>query len=289
MKPTPKTIQIFLPTGDPRGIRAAEITTRIVQVIEVPRSQLQAFFLMPESQQVALYFLFGASEDGDEDQVYIGQTGDLKARLTDHNKKKDFWQRALILISRANTMTQTHALFLEWQSIQTAREIARFEVQNGNAGSKPHTPAPMEAECLEYFETGQTLLSTLGYPVFDPLLERDEDPESLPLICNSRGADGRGEYTEDGLVVGKGSLGPNTLAKSAEGQYPDTQRRRLLESGVIKVEGDKIVFVRDYLFKSPTGAAVTLLGRHSNGWTEWRDRTGRSLDELVRQDTDGDS
>lgn len=37
MKPTPKTIQIFLPGGDPRGIRIAEITTRIVQVIEVPR------------------------------------------------------------------------------------------------------------------------------------------------------------------------------------------------------------------------------------------------------------
>ncbi len=34
---TPKTIQIFLPGGDPRGIRVAEITT-IVQVIEVPRA-----------------------------------------------------------------------------------------------------------------------------------------------------------------------------------------------------------------------------------------------------------
>jgi hypothetical protein len=34
MKPTPKTIQLFLPGGDPRGIRVAEITTRIVQLIE---------------------------------------------------------------------------------------------------------------------------------------------------------------------------------------------------------------------------------------------------------------
>lgn len=36
----PQTIQIFLPNGDPRGMRVAEITTRIVRVIEVPRSQL---------------------------------------------------------------------------------------------------------------------------------------------------------------------------------------------------------------------------------------------------------
>ncbi|MCB1086272.1 MAG: DUF4357 domain-containing protein, partial [Verrucomicrobiae bacterium] len=62
MTPTPKTIQIFLPGGDPRGIRVAEITTRIVQVIEVPRSLLGDFLKMPESDQVAVYFLFGQSE-----------------------------------------------------------------------------------------------------------------------------------------------------------------------------------------------------------------------------------
>ena len=54
MTPTPKTIQIFLPGGDPRGIRIAEITTRILQVIEVPRSLLPTFLKMPQSGQVAL-------------------------------------------------------------------------------------------------------------------------------------------------------------------------------------------------------------------------------------------
>ena len=88
MNPTPKTIQIFLPGGDPRGIRIAEITTRIVQVIEVPRSLLQDFVKMPESNQVALYFLFGEAEDPTETKVYIGQTGDLRARLTSHNRDK---------------------------------------------------------------------------------------------------------------------------------------------------------------------------------------------------------
>jgi len=55
MSPRPKTIQIFLPGGDPQGIRVAEITTRIVQVIEVPRSLLGDFLKMDESTQVALY------------------------------------------------------------------------------------------------------------------------------------------------------------------------------------------------------------------------------------------
>jgi hypothetical protein len=37
---TAKTIQIYLPTGEPRGIRIAEITTRIVQAVLIPRSDL---------------------------------------------------------------------------------------------------------------------------------------------------------------------------------------------------------------------------------------------------------
>ena len=52
--PLPKTIQIFLPHGDPQGIRVAEITTRIVQVIEIPRSLVGEFLKMPESDQVAV-------------------------------------------------------------------------------------------------------------------------------------------------------------------------------------------------------------------------------------------
>ena len=46
----PQTIQIFLPAGDPRGIRVAEITTRIIRVIEVPRSQLGEFIKIPQAQ-----------------------------------------------------------------------------------------------------------------------------------------------------------------------------------------------------------------------------------------------
>ena len=122
---SPKTIQIFLPNGDPRGIRISEITTRIVQVIEVPRSLLLEFIKMPQSSQVALYFLFGET-DTTEPKVYIGQTGDLRARLVSHNKEKDFWQRVLVLISRTNSLTQTHSQFLEWHCLQATRNAGRY-------------------------------------------------------------------------------------------------------------------------------------------------------------------
>jgi len=284
MNQTPKTIQIFLPGGDPQGIRVAEITTRILQVIEVPRKLLVDFFQMPESSQVGVYFLFGESE-GEEPNVYIGQTGDLSTRLKSHNNTKDFWERALVVISRTNSLTQTHAVFLEWHCLQACRAAERYADENGNSGSQPHTPAPLKADCLEIFDTAKTLLATLGYPVFDPVSSIISSDQDEILFCNSSGVDGRGLYTTEGFVVLKGSSGP--LRKpSTKGRLADRIREKLIKNKIYHIEGDRIVCLKDHLFKSPSGAAVSLLGRNVNGWTVWRDKDGRTLDELKRQTDD---
>lgn len=277
---TPKTIQIFLPGGDPRGIRIAEITTRIVQVIEVPRSLLQDFLKMPESGQVALYFLFGDDDDDADPKVYIGQSGDLRARLTNHHQKKDFWERALVLISRTNSLTQTHGLFLEWYALQAARKAGRYADENGNAGSRPHTPAPLEADCMEIFENGSTLLATLGYPLFVPVAKvAASEEDDQVLYCRVGGTEARGLYTPEGFVVLKGSIGRKDHTFTATNQR---FRKRLLEAGVLRVVGETVVFEKDHLFRTPSGAAIALLGRSSNGWKEWKNAAGITLDTLKR-------
>lgn len=284
MNITPKTIQIFLPGGDPRGIRIAEITTRIVQVIEVPRSLLPEFLKMQESDQVALYFLFGQAEDGSDQKVYVGQTGGLRARLINHNREKEFWERALVLISRTNSLTQTHALFLEWYCIQEAKKAGRYTAENSNSGNKPHTPAPLEADCLEIYATGHTLLATLGYPIFDPVakLVSAAKPDEF-FYCKGSGADGRGMYTEEGFVVLKDSVGRKENVTSLKGTAGERLRDRLIESGVMRVEGDTVVFEKDYLFRSPSMAALSLMGRTTNGWIDWKNKDGKTLDAVKRQ------
>jgi hypothetical protein len=284
MTPAPKTIQIFLPGGDPQGIRVAEITTRIVQVIEVPRSLLPEFLKMPESGQVALYFLVGASESGEEQRVYIGQTGDLRNRLVKHNKEKEFWERALVLISRTNSLVQTHALFLEWHCLQAVRAAARFADENGNGGTKPHTPAPMEADCFEIFDTGRTLLATLGYPLFTPVAKPADEPAAKELFyCKAKGTDGRGLYTPEGFVVLKGSRGRRENVPSIVDTWDHRMRKKLLDAKVMTEEADSVVFQKDHLFRSPSTAAVALMGRTTNGWTKWRTVDGRTLDAVKRQ------
>lgn len=153
MKARPRTIQIYLPKGEPRGLRLAELTTSIVRVIEVPRTLLDQFLEMPEAEQVGVYCLINDDEDQDQPAIYIGQTGSAGKRLLEHHKQKEFWNRALVVVSLTNSLTQTHALYLEWLGIKRANEAGRYKVENGNAGSKPHTPAPLEADCLDIFDT----------------------------------------------------------------------------------------------------------------------------------------
>lgn len=281
----PQTIQIFLPSGDPQGIRMAAITTRIVRVIDVPRSALADFLKMEEANQVGLYFLIGESEESDLPQAYVGQTGSLADRLSTHHKLKDFWNRALVVMSVTNSLTNTHVSFLEWLSIQQASEAARYVLENGNTGSRPHTPPPLEAECREIHETIRVLLATLGYPLFESLTRTTSKPQQDEKLyfCRGSDADGRGLYTEEGFVVLKGSTGRLETTPSFKQHNYFRHRQRLIEQGVMSVQGDRIRFERNYLSKSPSFAAVCLLARAANGWSEWKDSSGRTLGEVERR------
>ena len=286
--PRPQTNQIYLPAGDPRGMRVAEITTRIVRVIEVPRSQLAEFLKLPEAQQVGVYFLLGELSEAGLPRVYIGQSGSVGTRLVQHNQNKDFWNRALVVISLTNSLTQTHALFLEWFAIAAATQAGRYSLENGNAGARPHTPAPLEADCHEIHETAATLLATLGQPIFEPLTGTPERVDGKPqapelFYCKGPQANGIGEYTSEGFVVHKGSTARIGNVASIQGTSQERFRQQLVTDGVLAQSGDSYVFTRDHLFASPSMAAIAVMGRSANGWLEWKTAQGQTLDAVKRQ------
>jgi hypothetical protein len=269
-------------------MRVAEITTRIVRVIEVPRSQLADFLKMPEAQQVGVYFLMGELSEAGLPRTYIGQSGSVGKRLEQHHQNKDFWNRAFVLISLTNSLTQTHGLFLEWLAIAEATKAGRYGLENGNTGSQPYTPAPLQADCHEIHETAATLLATLGQPIFEPLTSAPPAKGIVELFyCKGSGADGVGEYTTEGFVVHKGSKGRAEIVPSIQGTSHERMRSQLITEGVLTEiagsAGSLLVFTRDHLFSSPSTAAMAVMGRSANGWIEWKTASGKTLDEVKRQ------
>jgi Domain of unknown function (DUF4357) len=288
----PQTIQIFLPQGDPAGIRMAEITTRTVRVFDVPRTLLSDFLKMPESSQVGLYFLFGSSEEA-SDVCYIGQTGNVGVRLKQHTASKDYWERALVAVSLTNSWTDTHVGYMEWQAIDKAHRADRYRLMNGNGASNRHTPAPLEADCNEYLDTISVLVTTLGFPAMEPIQKKEPDfatglwtgASNHYLSFTRPGCEGKGTLTAEGLIVAAGSYGRPSESESCPTWIVDL-RRKLLEDGVVEFRSDRVTLVKDHLFNSPTAAAAALVGRSINGRKSWKNASGQTLNELEQMRLD---
>lgn len=276
----PQTIQIFLPQGVPHGIRIAELTTRIVQVIEVPRKLLKDFLAMPECQRVdgAVYLLYGEDDTG-RSKVYIGQTGTLATRLDTHHKEKEFWEKALVIVSKTSNLTPTHTLYLEWLCLQEAQKAKRYLTDNGNRGSKPHTPAPLRADCDEIFDTARTLLATLGYAVFNPVLPADVAKSETVYVCTRERAKAEGAYTAEGFVVRKGSTAVAEVSPAFARHNYHRLYAALIEQGVLVRQDGLLAFTEDHLFKSPS-AASAIVRAQAGAPKYWKTADGRTLEEV---------
>ncbi|OYD07275.1 GIY-YIG nuclease family protein [Paludifilum halophilum] len=280
MNRRPKTIQIFLPEGSPSSIKIASITSRMIQAIFIPRSQLQKAGKREEVKQVGIYFLFGKSEDRSKPQVYVGEAENCYDRLLQHHKKKDFWNAAVAVTTKAKQFTKTDVKFLESHAYRQLEEKKRYEVINHTVPTQPYVSEPDMADLYDHFDTIKVLLSTLGYPVFEDL---KKPKEREIFYCERAGFVGKGQYTSEGFVVLSGTQMPKDTVKSVEGTRIPKVRQRLVEGAIVRDKGDHYLFTENHLFSSPSAAASVVLGRSANGWMEWKDKQERTLHELKRQ------
>lgn len=275
-----KTIQIFLPDGNPRGIKIAEITSRTIQTLLVPRSSLDAISKRGEIQNVGIYFLIGSTEEGAKPKLYIGEAENCLNRLKQHNLKKEFWNTALVAVSKTQFFTKSHIKYLEWYCYEAAQKADRYSLDNNNIPTKPYIQEPIEVDLLDNFETIKMLVSTLGFPLFDTITKPKQKKDIL--FCKGKDAFAQGEYTEDGVVVFAGSTSNLEESNSIQ-NWISSMRAKLQEQGILIQDGNLLKFTSNYIFSSPSGAAAVVLGRNANGWIEWKFQDGRTLDEIKRQ------
>jgi len=284
----PQTIQVYLPFGEPQGIRQAEITTRTVRAFDVPRADLKNLGQFPEASQPGVYVLVGEDSNGDQ-VAYIGESDNVVGRLRTHNSSeasggKDFWQRAVLFVSLTNTWTKAHVRYLERLAFERARNNGSLIKNSSLPVENVYLPKPLEADCIEYFETIEILLATLGFSVLREPIERSGQ-KYTPYRCKPAVNEAHAYYTNEGMLVREGSY-----VRAVEKGAPEHQLRfrtlqlELLEREVIVAENDRYKFASDYMFKSPSAASGFVLGRSSNGWTDWIDPNGRTLSQNERSD-----
>ena len=84
------------------------------------------------------------------------------------------------------------------------------------------------------------------------------------------------------MVVLKGSKAKKDVAPSMAKWKFGKRRDALVAEGALVLVGDRYIFQRDVLFKSPSGASDTVCGASTNGWVLWKTKAGKTLDELKR-------
>ena len=269
-----KTVTTYLIDGDPKGTQYAFISNKICQMFVVPRSNLAYLNTQEKLQKPAFYILLGEDE-ATKPQAYIGETENFRERVKDHDSKKSFWQKALIFVSKDADMTKADVQYLEHKAIAEAKKANAFVLSDNKQTPKaPNLPEYQQDSMDEFFEDVKFLASFIGCNIFEVSQPKAEHI----FYTRSRGCDARGFYSSNGFTVLKGSI----IAKSAVPSLKWSEKRNNLVSEYTTIEGDKLVMTSDKTFASPSTAASFCLGRPSNGWADWKDKDGNTLDSVYR-------
>jgi hypothetical protein len=278
MKMPGRSIRIFLVDGTTSGLRTAELGLSTIKALVVPRASLSAATKRPEVRKTGVYILVG--RDPDKPGVrknYIGEGDCVLTRLVAHDKdqEKDFWEEAVVFVSKDENLTKSHARFLESRFISAAYQAKRCTVTNATTPpDQGRLPEADELEMEEFISQAGLLLGSLGYDLFSVVQEAPPEPtaefvysgEGFSACCVVDAASGQ-------FVVRKGSKARKHEAPAMQEGYK-ALRARLLETGVLVEDADSYSFTQDYPFTAISAAAQVVSGQNVSGRTTWKLKDG---------------
>lgn len=282
-----KTIKMFLLDGVPNGRMTCELSNWTGKAYKIPRNRIKDSNDRNELSSTGVYLLFGKADlESNKDMVYIGEAENIINRLSQHLKEKDFWNEAIVFISKDTNLNKAHIKYLENRLHQIATKTNRFDLKNSNVPTLPSISEPDQAEMEEFIENVKMLVNILGFKVFEELRQTNGDTiadNNKLFIKAARGANAQGQQTSDGFVVFQGSEIAISTVDSFPPNWNKLRDNLIADKTVIESDG-KFTLQSDYLFSSPSAAAAIVMGRSANGLAEWKTQNGKSLKDLESTD-----
>ena len=276
-----KTIQIYLPDGNPKGVKVCEIPSLISKAVLIPRNMINEAHEFENLKKVGIYFLFSEKDENSQFNTYIGEAEDILIRLKQHYSNKEDWNYAVCFFSEKGNLNKAHVKFLESYSYEISKKIGITNLVNSCSPTRSSLTSSEKDFALDFFDEIKLILSTLGYPIFEEVKKAEKEEDVF--YCKGKDADAKGNLTEEGFVVYADSKS-NLQESSSAGSWLKNRRQKLKNEGILKKEGEILVFSKDIIFNSPSTAAGVILARRANGWTEWKNSEGKTLDEIKRKD-----
>ena len=279
-----KHIELFLVDGTASGRITAEIAGWTGHVLAGPRSDLAGILARRESNRNGAYLLIGDDQKTGGVKCYIGRTENLAQRIGSHERNKPFWDRLVLISAKDDAFNEGHWGYLEARLIGIARDAARAVLENGNTPQGRALSEAQKSDMEAFIEQLQIILPVLGVNVIRPRPKATPvelaDGSASPIFVlkdAKRTVDARAQVIDDEFVVLQGSQAVGQWA--ARGKAESTKRsyaaystahEKLIADGTLEVRDGHGFFTRDTPFASPSTAAAVILGRSSNGRTEWK-------------------
>ncbi|MCR4409124.1 MAG: GIY-YIG nuclease family protein [Candidatus Saccharicenans sp.] len=271
------SLKIFMPQGEPDGIKIIEKSNWTGQGISFPRALFAEARKREELKKTGVYILMGPGEKDSFPRIYVGEGDPVLPRLDQHMRNKDFWTHAIVYISKDLNLNKAHVQYLEARLISLAADAKRCVLDNGNI---PQLPTLSEADTVDvetFLSEMLTCLPVLGINFFEK--PKPHVKNVIKLFIKSKGITAEGYESAEGFVVCANSMAVKEEVPSLS-RYARYIRKALIDSGVFVDKGKYYQLSQDYLFSSPSAAASIVLGNESNGRTEWKDASGRTLKEI---------
>jgi hypothetical protein len=165
----PYTIRIFVPDGNPEGLRIIDRMNWTGLGIAFPREDWPKIKQRNEFSKPGVYILIGRVTDDDLPTIYIGQGDVIRARLDSHFANKDFWSSAAIFVSSAASggLNRAHATWLEHALIQRAQKVDQSHLENGVEPQAPQLSEAERADTQAFLREILQILPLIGLTCFE--------------------------------------------------------------------------------------------------------------------------
>ena len=273
-----KKLEIIYHNGQPDGIRSIRRHLSTMTTYVIPRPLLSEAKKLSGINRPGIYYLISENDDNKIAQIYIGQTRNGVVRLDDHNRSKDFWNKAIMFLADSKTFSLDMISGLEAYAIGKAHDAKRYKVEN-SVNPKYEIDEYDLPLIEEVYEEIQFIMATQGYKMNNAKSSIDE---SKVLHTTRNGISAFGIYNGESFDVLEGSQ-IDLDAEFFEWKSIKTQRQNSFNNGEIIQKDEKYYITVSITFKNPSAAAVFVLGHNANGWLEWKDKDGKTLDELYRK------
>lgn len=274
---TSKKLETIYYNGQPDGIRSIRRHLSTITTYVIPRPLLSEAKKISAITRPGIYYLINENDENKIAQIYIGQTRNGIARLDDHNRSKDFWNKAIMFLADNKTFSLDMISGLEEYAILKAHESKRYKVEN-SVSPKYEIDEYDLPSIEEVYDEIQFIMATLGYKM-DDAKQYNDNREIFHTTRN--GILAYGVYMGDKFQVLEGSQ--INLAKSATLEKYNKQRAELQATGDIVMQNGSNILKITLEFNTPSGASDFILGGSTNGWVEWKNTNGKTLDEIFRK------